>query len=75
MYASHLELYASACEIAMTPPWPPSMDARDVLCCLCKHAATLEKYMGGVRSVLDLLRCDLGSLGNTRTLVLGAKKV
>ncbi len=74
-YAAALELYGRACAEAAVAPWPPSELARDVMVVLCQRPGTLAYYLRGIRSVLRLVRADVGALAETSTLVVGVRKV
>ena len=73
-YASAIGLWGTASRAANTPPWPPDSKALHVLITACRSAVTLEHYISHVRSALRLVRADLGTLSDTKCLVLGAVK-
>ena len=74
-YASAVELYGQVCASAQVAPWPPSGSSRDLLAAVCRRAGTLAAYIRAVASVLRLLGAPAGAFGETRALILGARKV
>ena len=72
IYASAVALWGEAARLSAEPAWPPGAATlrRFAWCITCP--ATLTKYLMRLRSVLALVRSELGALADTRRLERGA---
>ena len=73
-YVSPVRLWGAIAEKMQVDPWPPSDGVLGGLAIAVQNGPTFLKYCGQVRSVLRLVKADLGSLSNTAGLARGASK-